>query len=154
MPPKAKNLQSDLTLRFKYHKTTVVLLCQQSQSFKSIKQDLLDSIEATGIKDIQGESLPSDPESIILGVPLDKNDIGKGWVNLEIPEFDEAEAKGKGVKKGSVLNQSPLGAGLKDGAVLAFKFQKEDTTDEMDLDDDWDVVMPSYEDEGGSQSQK
>ena len=87
-------------------------------------------------------------------MPLDKNDMGKGWVNLEIPEFDEAEVKGKGVKKGSVLNQSPLGAGLKDGAVLAFKFQKEDTTDEMDLDDDWDVVMPSYEDEGGSQSQK
>ncbi|KAL9132254.1 MAG: hypothetical protein Q9217_000058 [Psora testacea] len=150
MPPKRKNLQSDLTLRFKCHKTTILLLCQQSQSFTSIKQDLLDSIKAAGMENINRACLPSDPECIILGVPIDKNDISKGWINLEIPEFDEVEGKEKGVKKGSVLNQSPLGAGLKDGAVLAFKFNKEGERDEMDLDDGWDVVMPSYEDEGGS----
>ena len=87
-------------------------------------------------------------------MPLDKNDVSKGWVNLEIPEFDESEIKGRGVKKGSVLNQSPLGAGLKDGAMLAFKFKKEGATDEMDLDDEWDVVMPSYEDDAGNQNEK
>ncbi|KAL9103734.1 MAG: hypothetical protein Q9163_001238 [Psora crenata] len=153
MPPKAKNLQSDLTLRFKYHKTTILLLCQQSQSFTSIKQDLLDSIRATGITEINGTPLPSSAEDVILGVPLDKNDIDKGWVNLEIPEFDESEVKGKGVKKGSVLNQSPLGAGLKDGALLAFKFQNGER-DELELNDDWDVVMPSFEDETSTDQQK
>ena len=151
-PPKAKTLQSDLTLRFKNHRITILLLCQQSQSFTSIRQDLLESIKATGIENINGTFIPSNPEDIILGVPLDKNDLTKGWVNLEIPEFDESEAQGKGVKKGSVLNQSPLGAGLKDGALLAFKFKKERASDEIELDDEWDVVMPSYEDEDGSQT--
>lgn len=88
-------------------------------------------------------------------MPVDKNDISKGWVALEIPELDDGMTNGRAVKKGSVLNQSPLGAGLKDGAMLAFKFRKQDAGADdlgMDLDDDWDVIMPSYDDEG-SQSQ-
>ena len=140
------------TLRFKQHKTTILLLVQQSQSFDAIKRDLLDAIKATNIKDINGNASPSDPEAIELGVPRDKNDVGKGWVPLKIPEAEEADVKGKGVKKGSVLNGSPLGAGLKDGAVLAFRFTKGAAEDAMALDDDeWDVIMPSYDDEVMSQ---
>ena len=86
-------------------------------------------------------------------MPKDKNDISKGWVPLKIPEVEEEETKGKGVKKGSVLNGSPLGAGLKDGAMLAFKFTNGASEDEMDIDDGWDVVIPSYDDEATSQSQ-
>lgn len=86
-------------------------------------------------------------------MPRDKNDISKGWVPLKIPEVEDGDTKGKGVKKGSVLNGSPLGAGLKDGAMLAFRFTKEAAEDEPDLDDEWDVVIPSYDDEVGSQSQ-
>ena len=71
---------------------------------------------------------------------------------LKIPEGEEADVKGKGVKKGSVLNGSPLGAGLKDGAMLAFRFTKGAEEDAMDLDDEWDVIMPSYDDEVESQS--
>ena len=41
--------------------------------------------------------------------------------------------------------------------MLAFKFRKEDAMvdeDGLDMNDnDWDVIMPSYEDEVGSQSQ-
>ena len=92
-------------------------------------------------------------------MPRDKNDIGKGWVPLKIPEVADGDTKGKGVKKGSVLNASPLGAGLKDGAMLAFRFGKvlaeeeddeneeDDDDDEMDVDDRWDVIIPSYDDE-------
>ena len=71
---------------------------------------------------------------------------------LKIPEAEEADVKGKGVKKGSVLNGSPLGAGLKDGAMLAFRFTEGDAEDRMDLDDGWDVIMPSYDDEVESPS--
>ena len=85
-------------------------------------------------------------------MPKDKYDISKGWVPLKIPEVEDGDTKGKGVKKGSVLNESPLGAGLKDGAMLAFRFTKGATEDARDLDD-WDVIIPSYEDEVGSQSQ-
>ena len=143
------------TLRFKQHKTTILLFAQQSQSFDSIKRDLLDAIKARGIEDINGNALPSDPEDIEFGVPRDKHDIGKGWVPLKIPEVEDADAKGKGkgVKKDSVLNGSPLGAGLKDGAMLAFRFTKGPAEDVMDLDDEWDVMIPSYDDEVESQSQ-
>lgn len=141
------------TLRFKQHKTTILLLVQQSQSFDSIKRDLLNAIKATGIQDINGDALPLDPEGIEFGVPRDKNDPNKGWVALKIPEFDDGDTKGKGVKKGSVLNESPLGAGLKDGAMLAFRFAKGAEEDEMDMDDEWDVIIPSYDDEAGSESQ-
>lgn len=141
------------TLRFKQHKTTILLFVQQSQSFDSIKRDLRDAIKATGIQDINSNLVPSDPQDIELGVPRDKNDPSKGWVALKIPEVEDGDAKGKGVKKGSVLNESPLGAGLKDGAMLAFKFTKGTEEDGMDVDDEWDVIIPSYDDEAGSQCQ-
>ena len=79
-------------------------------------------------------------------MPRDKNDISKGWVPLKIPEVEEGDTKGKGVKKGSVLNGSPLGAGLKDGAMLAFRFKEGAVEDGMDLDVDWDVIIPRFED--------
>ena len=143
------------TLRFKQHKTTVLLFAQQSQSLDLIKRDLLDAIRARGIEDINGNALPSDPEDIEFGVPRDKYDISKGWVPLKIPEVEDGDkkGKGKGVKKDSVLNGSPLGAGLKDGAMLAFRFTKGPAEDGMDVDDEWDVIIPSYDDEVGSQGQ-
>ena len=140
------------TLRFKQHKTTILLFVQQSQPFDSIKRDLLDAIKATGIQDINGNTLPSDPEDIEFGVLRDKNDHSKGWVALKIPEAEDGDTKGKGVKKGSVLNENPLGAGLKDGAMLAFRFAKAAEEGGIDKDDEWDVIIPSYDDEVESQS--
>lgn len=141
--------QGEWTLRFKQHKTTILLYVAPGQTFASIKQDLLDAMKARGIGDINGNAMPLDPEAIILGLPIDKNDIDKGWVPLKIPEMEDKDVKGKGVKKGSVLNENPLGAGLKDGAMLAFKFREGDDT--ADTDDGWDVVMPTYEEESASQ---
>ena len=151
-PPKAP-IGNQLTLRFKHHKTTILLHVAQSQSFTSIKADLLSAIKATGISDINGTTLPSDPEAIVFGIPIDKHDVNKGWMPLKIPEVEDGElAKGKGVKKGSVLNENPLGAGLKDGAVLAFRFVDEEEEDNDGGEGDgWDVVMPSYDDEALSQ---
>ena len=95
---------------------------------------------------------------MIFGLLVDKNDPSKGWVGLEIPEVELEDAAGGkrkiGGRKG-VLNASPLGAGLKDGAILAFKFRDEGAKidkDDLDMDDEnWDVIMPSYEDEYASQ---
>ena len=123
-----------------------------SQSFTSIKQELLDALKATGIRDIEGRFLPSDPEAIVFGMPKEANNINKGWMPVMIPEVSDSDTKSKGVKKGSVFNESPLGAQLKDGAMLAFKFRDPDSQDTMDLVDEWDVVLPSYDDEHSSQS--
>lgn len=144
--------QHHWTLRFKQHKTTVLLFVTQGQSFTSIKADLLEAIRATGVREINGKGLPTKSDDIILGVPIDKNDFSKGWVNLEIPELegDETGSKSKGVRKNSVLNASPLGAGLKEGSVLAFRFKKVSGEDEISTDDnDFDVIMPSYEEDTG-----
>lgn len=97
---------------------------------------------------------------MILGVPVDKNDISKGWIGLDIPEFDDegenAAGKKRVGKKDSVLNGSPLGAGLRDGAMLAFRFRdgedEEMKEDEVDMEDEkWDVVIPTFEDDDESQ---
>lgn len=87
---------------------------------------------------------------------MDKNRIEKGWVDLVIEEPEDEERTitlPKGVRK-SVLNGSPLGAGLKDGGMLAFRFRSKSKGDDNDSleegdDDDggWDVVMPRYEEE-------
>lgn len=93
----------------------------------------------------------------MLGVPVDKNDLSSGWVDLEILEKEDDGqdgSKSNGVKKNSVLNASPQGAGLRDGAILAFKFRRDDDEDESNIDySDWDVIMPTYDDEDESQDE-
>ncbi|MCJ1395616.1 hypothetical protein MMC18_008502 [Xylographa bjoerkii] len=153
MPVKESNPQL-WTLRFKQHKVTVLLFVEQTQSFSSIKSDLLDALKGRDYNEINQRSLPSDAEEIILGLPIDKNDLSKGWVGLDIPAMDIEDETGSKKKTGgkqSVLNASPLGAGLRDGSLLAFKFRsshaKKDD-DGLDMEDgDWDVVMPSYDEE-------
>lgn len=127
----------------------------QSQSFTSIKQDLLEAILSTGLSELNGHPLPSDPDDVILGVPIDKNDSDKGWVKIRIPEAKEDEEgghKSKKVKRDSVVNSSPLGAGLKDGSMVAFRFK---TDEEDDLTEEgFDVVMPVYEEEDSQPQMK
>lgn len=146
------------TLRFKQHKTTILLFVDQAQSFTSIKKDLLGAIAKTGRTELNGHPLPTDPEDVILGVPVERNDPSRGWMRLDIPETEvkvNGASKRVGGKK-SVLNSSPLGAGLRDGAMLAFRFQEGGAgVDEDGLDGEeegWDVLIPSYEEEYGSQS--
>ena len=105
-------------------------------------------LQARNAQEINGHIVPTDPENLVFGLPVDKNDISKGWIALEVPEVEDIDvAKGKGVKKGSVLNQNPLGAGLQDHATLAFKFKEAGAGDDTTMDTDFDVIMPSYEDD-------
>ncbi len=105
-------------------------------------------MKATGIKNIDDTPLPSDPDDIIFGVPVDRHNLTKGWMGVEIPELDNLEeSRRRGVKKGSVLNASPTGAGLRDGQMMAFRFRKEGSEDCPVVDDDWDVVLPVLDDD-------
>lgn len=74
-------------------------------------------------------------------------------MNILIPEDDSDDEddtkKSKKVKKDSVINSCPLGAGLRDGAMVAFRFKKADE-DEGDKEA-FDVIMPTYDE--GSQDQ-
>lgn len=126
-------------MRFKKHKITVLLLVQPSQSFDSIKSQILDSLRATGTSEINGSAVPSDPNDIKFGSLVDKEDISQGWADLTIPEPNGDGRRSKKDEKQSTSSASPLGAGLEDGAVLAMRFGDHDT--------EWDVVMPAYDDE-------
>ncbi|KAL8970794.1 MAG: hypothetical protein Q9183_001358 [Haloplaca sp. 2 TL-2023] len=132
------------------HKSTILLLVSPRDTIDSIKKELLETIQSTGVIDINGHQLPTNPEDISFGVPVDKNDPSQGWVDLEIPALEDNDGK-KGKAKDSILNKTPQGAGLKDGSLLAFRFRAAD----KDIDDDeltadnerWDVVMPSFEED-------
>ncbi|KAL8675193.1 MAG: hypothetical protein Q9168_000446 [Polycauliona sp. 1 TL-2023] len=149
--PSEKASPKQLTLRFKCHKTTIILLVAPHDSLTSIKSKLLDALKVANITEIQGRPLPKDLDHVLLGVPIDLNNPGEGWTNLEIPEKDDTEEP----KRSSVLNASPMGAGVKDGSVLAFKFRGDASdVDNMEMgDNEWDVVLPTFDDEEGSQNQ-
>jgi hypothetical protein len=164
------------TLRLKSRKTTVLLHVDPLSTFGSIKSQLYEALKETGIKDSEsGESilLPESPSDIQLGRPVDVHDAQQGF---QVGEWeiaaDEAEddgGKGKGKAKAGTSSKSgaaagvsnvkdcPKGAGLKDGAVLAFRWAGDGIWDGGDdlvqeVGDDsnmWGVKLASFEDAYG-----
>lgn len=49
-------------------------------------------------------------------------------------------------KKSAATEDTPKGAGLADGAWVAYKFATEGEHDEDLEDETWDVVIPTYDD--------
>lgn len=142
---------SDWTLRFKNHDVTILLIVSPAKPFGSIKETLLNALKIRNIKEINGKSVPEDPSEIEFGVPIDRNNLHKGWQKME--NADKRPSTG-GTK--SVLNTSPQGAGLRDSQAVAFRFRNATESDKeqdeevaaMDLDDPgWDVKIPKYDDD-------
>ncbi|KAI9803467.1 MAG: hypothetical protein M1825_001810 [Sarcosagium campestre] len=153
------------TLRFKNKKTTVVLFAERTDSFRNIKTELLRMLQSLQATHNLGDTAPSDPDAIILGVPKDPSDLQKGWKRLEIPTDGSEDAqpmKGKKVVGNKSLD-CPEGAKLQDGATLAFRYRAnlngtkgnafngsdDDELSDLDEEDDFDVVIPTFEDDGG-----
>jgi len=145
------------TLRFKKHKTTVLLMLPANESIASTKEILLKALKSRGLTEINGDPVPDDPSEIEFGVPVDRNELDKGWTKLdvEMPELASEGVTKKGVvgKKngGNITLQA---ADIRDGQPIAFRFRKssEDNKDkdelELELDDPgWDVIVPSLDDE-------
>ncbi|KAJ5384894.1 hypothetical protein N7517_002805 [Penicillium concentricum] len=143
MPPKQSKTDSRaVTILFKKHKTTVLLMLQPHESLDSTKERLLDALKSRDIKDINGDLLPDDSCNIEFGEPVDRVDLEKGWKRLQ------ADVK--------LQNESVtiMEAGLQNGHSIAFRFHKSSEGQngglDMDLDGEdpgWDVVMPTYEDD-------
>lgn len=159
------------TVRLKHHKTTVLLHCDPLQTFRSIKTALLAALNETNPDGtLNNRFLPSSPNEIILGRPVDLNNPEEGFLlgewekargGLDAGE-SEGAGKGKGKRKsiageGTGAKDCLKGAGLRDGAVLAFKWGGKDEEDEEDDDvemrlgekENWDVIIPAYEDAYG-----
>ncbi|KAL1994510.1 hypothetical protein VTN49DRAFT_1980 [Thermomyces lanuginosus] len=145
------------TLRFKKHKTTVLLMLPAEESIDSTKEKLLHALKARDTKEINGDPVPDDPSDIELGVPIDPNEPNKGWTLLE-PDDHTEEANG-GTKKSTARSKAAMkptlqSVNIRNNQAIAFRFrQRRDEQDDLDdlerqIDDPgWDVVLPSLDDE-------
>lgn len=143
------------TVRLKNKTKTILVFADPLQSVDDLKEDLLRALRATERSGIlNGVPIPNKRQQVVLGRPKDVYDQKKGWTNLEA-NLDEAAA-GRG-RTPRAATSSLKGLGLTDNPVLAFKFisdrlaedgSRHDTIGafEEDNDEDWDVVIPSYED--------
>ncbi|KAL6704468.1 hypothetical protein ACN47E_008212 [Coniothyrium glycines] len=179
------------TLRLKSHKTTVLLHIDPLSTFPAIKSALYTALQETGLRDPDTAAaipLPASPADIQLGRPANINDPSEGfrigeWERAAAGGGDNDEdgksgsAKGKGRAKvgakktedgTAVLRACAKGAGLRDGAVLAFRWVGDGVWDgredkgvaDMDIDgagagrlhaaaDMWGVKLASFEDAYG-----
>lgn len=147
------------TIRFKYNKTTVLLHADPLQTFDSLKEDLLSALKQTN-KDglLHGHPLPESADEIILGKAVDVFDLSKGFSRLDVSEVDDvdADAKKKGRPAKDAAGKETLkGAGLRDNAVLAFKWGEDAVMidkEGMEVgEEQWDVQVPTYEDAYGAE---
>ncbi|OXV10958.1 hypothetical protein Egran_01287 [Elaphomyces granulatus] len=147
-----------LTLRFKKHKTTVLLLLPPLESIELTKEKLLEALKTRGILEINGDPVPNNSSDIELGVPVDRNELEKGWTRLDFDDSDitggEAMTNGAGRKKRKP-NMNLRSADIRDGQPIAFRFRKprEEIQDkdelelELELEDPaWDVIIPTLDD--------
>lgn len=153
------------TLRLKSRKTTVLLHVDPLHTFSTIKSQLYDALNETGLKDPETREiipLPDSPSDIQLGRPVDINDASQGFQlgEWELPAVEEEDdgGKGKGKAKAGKPAKSatqagadcPKGANLKDGAVLAFRWAGDgiwDGGDDADMEDNsWGVTLASFRD--------
>lgn len=146
------------TLRLKHHKTTVLLHAEALQTLTSLCAELLYALRETypdGI--VAGKPLPAAAEDIQLAKLQDATDPEKGWVLLSsVAATSINNSKGKGKSAGG--EGSLKAAGVKDNAVLAFRWGGDaevggvrEDEDGMEVEEDaavgeWDVVWARYED--------
>lgn len=143
------------TLLFKKHKTTVLLMLLSQETLANTKNALLEALKARGLTEINGDPLPEESSDIEFGVAVDKNDLEKGWTQLEAdaPELGDAEeAPRRNAGKKSNGSISLQAANLRNGQSLAFRFKKHGGGDNIDIDQEledpgWDVVVPKFDDE-------
>ncbi|KAI9773110.1 MAG: hypothetical protein M1840_008231 [Geoglossum simile] len=160
-----------LTLRLKHNSMTVFLFANPHTPITTLKSSLLTALTSINpaTLPLSLTTLPTDPEDLVLGVPIDIYDLHKGWVKLLIPEPPKTKSKrpsGRGV-----FNETVHAAGLKDGNILAFRLRTErererakrgtdgedmrmeDEGEEVDEkgeekeEEEWNVVVPKYDDE-------
>nr|POE92365.1 hypothetical protein CFP56_70436 [Quercus suber] len=161
------------TLRFKHHRSTIILHVDPLQKFPLVRAELLKAIQQTNVGgQLNGVDVPSDCDAILLAKLKDNNNLRSGWEQLEKNDedlFADDDMKGKGKAKApakssnkSAVRDCPQGAGLRDGSMVAFKFKSEAQAEGNGILDDepflsepetWDVVIPSMEETYGDQDE-
>ncbi|KAK1067216.1 hypothetical protein LTR74_006584 [Friedmanniomyces endolithicus] len=139
MTPAIRPKSSTWILRFKHHRTTILLHVDPLQEFTSIRAELLKAIRQTcPFGTLNGHAIPEDAGELLLARPVDSNDLSLGWKALgrEAGEGAEQEPKGKGKAPVAMANSGkkvvkgkptdcPQAVGLRDGDMVAFRFRSE-----------------------------
>lgn len=144
-----------------------------NESITSTKASLLKALNSRGLTEINGDPIPDDPSDVEFGVPVDKNDLEKGWTRLEVEESVFGKEESSSIRKGAAGKKSNSGAAvslqaadLRNGQSIAFRFrqrreesgqdeskgedQEQPDLDNIDLefeDPGWDVVLPNLDDD-------
>lgn len=158
------------TIRFKYHKSTVLLHVNPDQSIESLKENLLYALRDVKPSPnfLNGRSPPSSISQIQLAMPRNALNVSEGWEyfdespGFEIEDEDDGESKGKSKGKGKAKTESSgltvREAGIRDNGVLAFRWRDEESAvgpgdaDEPMEDGEWDVVIPTFDDSYGMEN--
>ncbi|KAK3073335.1 hypothetical protein LTR53_005183 [Teratosphaeriaceae sp. CCFEE 6253] len=145
MTPAVPPTRHTWILRFKQHRTTILLHVDPLQKLSAVRAELLKAIQQTNPSGLlNGRAVPESAQDILLARPADSNDLSLGWEpigegsegGLDRTPKDDAKGKGKGkaavgptlsAKAGGKTDatDSPQGVGLRDGGVVAFKFRSE-----------------------------
>ncbi|TKA75653.1 hypothetical protein B0A55_05005 [Friedmanniomyces simplex] len=139
MTPAIRPRPSTWILRFKHHRTTILLHVDPLQKLSSVRAELLKAVRQTCPHGtLNGHTVPDDEGDVLLARPVDSDDLSLGWQALEredeVEKAVKEDAKGKGkAAVGSSANKAgkdkltacPQGVGLQDGGVVAFKFRSE-----------------------------
>ncbi|KIW09479.1 uncharacterized protein PV09_00358 [Verruconis gallopava] len=138
------------TIRLKHHRTTVLLHVEPLLLLSTLKEELLAVLKEVSPNGFNGHQLPSSASEISFAKPVDPLDISQGWEPLEFsddPEdpfnIDNEESKRKTKK---LESESLKAYGIKDNAVLAFRFKSEKGTS-------WDVEQAVHMDEFGVENE-
>ncbi|KAE9991917.1 hypothetical protein EG327_010595 [Venturia inaequalis] len=140
------------TLRLKHHKTTILLHVSPFTTPNSIKTSLLKALnERMPSGTLNGHPIPKDASDIRLAKAIDPLELEQGWEEIT-PDL-ESEGISKGI-------------GMKNGGALVFRFveegedgdEDEEDEDEMEVDGgkwrgQWDVVIPTFEDDLGEEAE-
>jgi hypothetical protein len=143
------------TIRLKHHKTTVLVHVDPLQTLLQLKTELLAILNESFPTGLHGYNLPTSPNDIRLAKLIDPLDMSRGWDTiddtsttdeLEDPfNIDEDDVPKPKTKK--MLESENLKAyGIKDNAVLAFRFKSEKGRE-------WDVVQAVNIDEYGVENE-
>lgn len=165
-----------LTLRLKHGRTTILLHANPLTTFPAIKAALHTALQQTTITSPTTRlplTLPASPEEYQFGVPVSTSETARGfrlapWEESEDADEDEDEVKGKGKGKAKAkakgdgladARNCPKGQGLRDGAVLVFRWRGdgsgwEEKGEEGEAEGDmWGVQLPSFEDAYGVENE-
>lgn len=151
----ARPIPADITLLFRYGRSSTVLSLNPTNTIAEAKALLLAVLKNRGITTFPGTNtpLPANPDDLELAITKerrDPRDTSKGWINVEDVQSLALSSKA-GKKKSMTDTKSPetiADLELKDGTYVAYRQLKtvEDLVDGQDQSD-WHVIVPTYEDE-------